>query len=268
MAAHPESGEGVPNAGGDVELPGVLELLWGRRERGRRGPRSGLSIEQIVSAAIGVADAEGLDAVSMARVASELGFTPMALYRYVQSKDELLQLMWNAAAADAPTVQGDDWRSALSSWGLQQWRMLQRRHWVLDMPMASPPAGPSSLSWVEQAMAALEGTGLNEAEKLGVVGLLSAYALGEARLDHQMQLAVQGGEPPVDYAAVLRAVTDEHTHPALHRAAWSGELDEPPDRDLAADAEAGYVFGMELILNGVQALIDSRRRQTGDSAAD
>ena len=79
-------------------LPPRLDLLWGRPERGRRGPKPELSPEAIVGAAVRVADQEGLDAVSMARVAKELGFTAMSLYRHVDNKDELLQLMWNASA--------------------------------------------------------------------------------------------------------------------------------------------------------------------------
>ncbi len=83
---------------GGRPLPPGLDLLWGRREPGKRGPRPGLSADAIVTAAMQVADAEGLEAITMARVAAKLGFTPMALYRYVASKDELLQLMWNGSA--------------------------------------------------------------------------------------------------------------------------------------------------------------------------
>src|SRR5256885_14242131 len=94
-------------------LPPGLDLLWGRRERGKRGPRPGLSAGAIVEAAIRVADAEGLEAVSMARVAHELGFTTMSLYRHVVSKDELLQLMWNGSAvgAESLVLEGEDWRA-------------------------------------------------------------------------------------------------------------------------------------------------------------
>ena len=88
----------MPEAREQVPLPPGLDLLWGRRERGKRGPRAGLSADAIVAAAVRVADAEGLEAVSMARVAKELGFTTMSLYRHVSGKDELLQMMWDASA--------------------------------------------------------------------------------------------------------------------------------------------------------------------------
>ena len=102
----------MPEAREQVPLPPGLDLLWGRRERGKRGPRAGLSADAIVAAAIRIADAKGLEAVSMERVARKLGFTTMSLYRHVASKEELLQLMWNASALGAEdlVIEGDDWR--------------------------------------------------------------------------------------------------------------------------------------------------------------
>src|ERR1700733_7614696 len=99
-------------------LPPGLDLLWGRRGRGQRGPKPGLSVDAIVAAAIRIADAEGLEAVSMAHVADQLGFTTMSLYRHVASKEELLQLMWNGSAqgAEAMVLPGEDWRSRWRMW--------------------------------------------------------------------------------------------------------------------------------------------------------
>src|ERR1700727_715220 len=110
-ASEPVASESA--AGGKAPLPAGLDLLWGRRHAGKRGPRRGLSADAIVDAAIRLADAEGLEGVSMARVAAELGFTPMSLYRYVTSKEELLQLMWNASARGAETLvlEGDGSRA-------------------------------------------------------------------------------------------------------------------------------------------------------------
>src|SRR5580704_2893657 len=92
-------------------LPPGLDLLWGRRPRGQRGPKPGLSVDAIVETAVRLGDGEGLEAVSMARVAKELGFTTMSLYRYVASKEELLQLMWNASAqgAEELVIEGQGW---------------------------------------------------------------------------------------------------------------------------------------------------------------
>src|ERR1700748_1555159 len=125
--------QGQPGQGGPAQppLPPVIELLWGRRERGKRGPRPGLSADAIVDAAVRIADAEGLEAITMARVAAKLGFTTMSLYRYVASKDELLQLMWNGSALGAEdlVIEGDGWREQLRAWSLVQWEMLERHPW-------------------------------------------------------------------------------------------------------------------------------------------
>src|ERR1700753_4264520 len=110
------------------QLPPGLDLLWGRRERGARGPKPGLSIEGIVEAAIKLADAEGLGAVSMARVAKELGFTTKSLYRHVANRGDLLQLMGTRSAhgAEALVLEGEGCRERLRGWALVQREMLDR----------------------------------------------------------------------------------------------------------------------------------------------
>jgi AcrR family transcriptional regulator len=249
-------------------LPPGLDLLWGRREPGSRGPRRGLAVDDIVGAAVRVADAEGLEAVSMARVAKELGRTPMSLYRYVTSKDELLQLMWNASAegAEQLVLEGDDWRARLRSWAVIQREMMDRHPWITQMPMAAPPLAPNSLAFVERGLEALDGTGLPDADMLRVIGLLSSYALSEARMANDaaraaseaMQAAAAAGEdagPPAgwSYEALVRELADEQTYPRLHRLAWAPP---PGDAPSGYDERAEFLFGVDAILDGIQALID------------
>ncbi|MDN5851504.1 MAG: TetR/AcrR family transcriptional regulator [Actinomycetia bacterium] len=233
-------------------LPPGLDLLWGKRERGRKGPKPGLTLDAIVEQAIAIADAEGLAAVSMARVAKDLGFTTMSLYRYVDNKDELLQLMWNASASGAPTIAGGDWRELLRSWAIEQRAMLEQRRWVLEMPIVTPPAGPNSLAWIEQAMAALDETGLSEGERLGVIGVLSSYTMGEARMSYDSSAAAERGERTYDYAVILREVADDQTYPRVHRAAWSGEIDDPD----GAGEEESFLYGLEVLLDGIAARVE------------
>jgi AcrR family transcriptional regulator len=258
-----------------VPLPPGLDLLWGRRGRGKRGPRPGLSADAIVAAAIRVADAEGLEAVSMARVAHELGFTTMSLYRHVANKDELLQLMWNGSAtgSESLVLAGEDWRAKLRMWSLVQWGMLERHPWITQMPMAAPPMAPNSLHFVEHGLAALDGTGLPDWERMRVIGLISSYTLSEARMAHDaaraakmaMEAAMQGGQeeagqqaayeaglaaaPLTTYESLLRELVDQETYPRLYRLAWSG-AEQPKDE------HAEFLWGLDRVLDGVQALID------------
>ncbi len=270
--------EAAPGQAAPRPLPPGLDLLWGRRERGRRGPRPGLSADAIATAAIRLADGEGLDAVSMARVAAELGVTTMALYRYVANKDELLQLMWNASALGAEdlVIEGDGWRARLRAWAVIQRDMIDRHPWITQMPMAAPPMSPNSLHFVERGLAAMDETGLPDASKLQVIGLLSSYTLSEARMAADamraakaaMAAAVDAGPgqadpgadgaagtddppgPPHSYEALLRELVDERTYPRLYRLAWQPEPEHP------LSEREQFLLGVDTILDGVQVLID------------
>ncbi len=245
-----------------IRLPPVLELLWGRRQPGRRGPKPELTVDAIVEAAMRIADADGLDAVSMARVAQELGFTTMSLYRHVTGKDELLQLMWNGSArgAESLVLEGASWREKLRMWATVQRDMLDLHPWITQMPMAAPPLGPNSLTFVERALEAMDGTGLSDADKLRVIGLLSSYALSEARMAHdaaraaaQLQAARAGEDavPFMGFEQVLQQLVDEETYPRLHRIAWAADPVGASERD-------EFYFGVDRILDGVQAFMDAQ----------
>jgi AcrR family transcriptional regulator len=247
-------------------LPPGLDLLWGRREKGQRGPKPGLSLDAIIEAAIAVGDAEGLDAVSMARIANELGFTTMSLYRYVTSKDELLQLMWNASAqgADELVLEGDGWRPRLRKWATVQRDMIDRHPWITQMPMAAPPLAPNSLTFVERGLETLDRTGLTDVDKLRVIGLLSSYTLSEARMAHDAARAAaqtvstaSAAAPTWSFEGLLRQLVDERTYPLLHRIAWSADIG---DNTSGFEERAEFLFGVDRILDGTQALIDQVRR--------
>ena len=92
----------VDTDGVELELPRGVALAWGIAASPQRGPKREMSVERIVEAAVEIADAEGLGAVSMAAVAARLGYTPMSLYRYVTAKDDLILLMQEEATGLPP----------------------------------------------------------------------------------------------------------------------------------------------------------------------
>src|SRR5580692_1854335 len=132
-------GAGLP--GSVAGLPGSVAAAWGVRERPHKGPKPALSLSRIVAAAVRVADTEGLDAVSMGRVAAELGTAPMSLYRHVSAKDELLTLMVDAAWGDSPEpgAPGESWRAGLSRWAWAMRAQARRHPWVVRIALNSLP---------------------------------------------------------------------------------------------------------------------------------
>jgi AcrR family transcriptional regulator len=240
----------------DTGLPASLAAAWGIRERPSKGPKPGLSLERIVTAGVKVAASEGLAAVSMARVAAELGASAMSLYRYVASKDELLALMVDAALGGplAATQPGEDWRADLSRWAWAYHEALRRHPWTLRVPIGGPPTTPNGIAWMENGLASMAGTGLEEGEKLGVILLLSGYVRNEATLaaDIAAAAAAAGAEIMPSWSRLISRLTDAERFPALHAALASGALDQDDDPD------DEFLFGLERVLDGIDVLVQAR----------
>lgn len=199
------------------ELPAEYTLLWGLREPGRRGPRAGLSVEAIGAAAIAVADAEGLAAVSMARVAQELGAGTMSLYRYVSSKDELHLLMVELAVESPPDdLHTAGWRAGLARWATSIDRMLAGHRWYMQVPMTRPPLGPRNLAWLEAGMQCLRDTPLSHNDKVQAVMTLLLIVHGNARVLGDMFVDVDDVPQAEDsYWANLAPLLTADRFPAL-----------------------------------------------------
>jgi AcrR family transcriptional regulator len=237
----------------EVRLPPVLETLWNRRAPSSRGPRAELDVDLIVRAAVRVANADGLDAVSMARVAKELGFTTMSLYRHVGSKDELFQLMWNASAfeLDAWVPEGETWRDRLVSWATTQRRVIGENIWVTQLPMSSPPLAPASLRWLELGLGVLEEVEAPDFTKIRLLGLISQHALIDARMLYDERRArEQAAETGVetDFLVLVRELADPADFPLLTRVvSQAAEASAPPDES------AEFLFDLGLIIDGFEA---------------
>jgi AcrR family transcriptional regulator len=245
-----------PDPPDELQLPPSIELAWGLREVGSRGPRRALTLEQIVAAGIAVAQAEGVGALSMARIAKELGVGTMSLYRYVAAKDELLTIMVDTALGtpQAPAP-GEDWMAGLTRWAVGVRTAYQRHPWTLRVPISGPPLGPNNVAWLDNALQALAGTPLTEQEKLSTVLLVSGFVRNEATLTADFAAAAGGEQVMPGYGRLLARLTSAEQLPALHRAIVSGSLDDPDDLD------AEFNFGLERILDGVAALMATKRRR-------
>lgn len=120
--------------------------------------------------AVGLADAEGLGALSMSRLARELGFTTMSLYRYVSSKDELLVLIQDAGAGPPPPMTEADWRVGLANWVRDQLTVLRAHPWMVRIPISGPPMNPNSVAWIESGLQAMADSGRIEVEIMQAYG--------------------------------------------------------------------------------------------------
>jgi AcrR family transcriptional regulator len=240
----------TPDSSDDLKLPPSLELLWGLREAGSRGPRRGLTLERIVEAGIRVAQTEGVGALSMARIARELGVGTMSLYRYVASKDELLTTMVDTALGTPPPPgAGEDWRAGLMRWAVGVRAAYHGNPWSLRVPISGPPLGPNNVAWLDNALAALADTPLTEQEKLSSVLLVSGFVRNDVTLALDFAAASGGAPQMPGYGQLLARLITAEERPSLHRAIASGSLDDPDDPD------AEFIFGMARILDGIAVLM-------------
>ena len=217
----------------------MTDFFWNVRARPTRGPKPALTLEQIADAAIAVADADGLAAVSMQRVAADLGYTKMALYRYVPGKTELVAAMLERAIGEPPASAGE-WRDRLTAWAAALLGRYAGHAWALEATAGRRPIGPHELDWMESALTALP-PGLTGAERMDAVATLAGHAK-----------AIAGQGPESDLTEVIGLVLREHAerYPAVVAAVT--------DMTARGDADQAFLFGLERILDGLEALIAQR----------
>ncbi len=231
------------------ELPPGLDRLWAPGPA--KPSRGGLSVDKVVTAALELADADGLEAVSMARVAKSLGFTTMSLYRHVRSKEELLVLMMNRVMTMPAARPYAGWREGLAGWAWDLLRMVRAHPWVVYVRISPPPATPSSVELMERGLVPLADTPLTEDEKASLILMINGYVFWQARLE--IELAPGAGDPATDplvaYVTVMHAFVDDRW-PAVKRLVDAGVFDDEQDT-----RDADFAFGLERILDGVEALV-------------
>ncbi|NGN95456.1 TetR family transcriptional regulator [Nocardioides sp. KC13] len=227
---------------------GVTDALWPAPAPARkRGPRPKLSVEDVVAAGIAVADADGVAAVTMQRVADELGAAKMALYRHVRGKPELIALMLDSALGKAPETDGDNWRERIGVWARTLHERMTRHPWTTELVVTRTVPGPQEMSWFEAGLAALATTPLTGAERLDTLALLSN------QVNSSVRQAAVSADPEASLAAALAPIMETHGSRFPHTVAAFSETGESGAQDNAL----GY--GIERILDGVASLISWRR---------
>jgi AcrR family transcriptional regulator len=244
-------------------IPASIAAAWGVRDQPRKGPKPALTLQRIVDAAVRVADAEGLGAVSMGRVAAEAGTAPMSLYRHVANKDELIDHMLDAAWYSPPDqaaadLGGEDWRAGLSYWAWQMRAAARQHPWAIRIPVKTLPIMPNEVAWFENALACMAGTGLSEPQKASVIMLLSGYVRNLAATEADIWAAMQASGLAPDqwmssYAQMLRKLADPQRYPALAVFLESDVFDR------ADNPDDEFIFGLDRILDGVAVLINAGR---------
>ena len=176
---YPRSGPSAREAAREDRIAGHVQR---HKARGAQPPRRdrGLSRDEIVSAAIAVADAEGPEAISMRRIAREVGAGVMSLYWYVASKEELLDLMLDAIEAEieVPEPTGD-WRADLGAFAHRTRAALRQHQWAVEFIGTRPPSGPNDVRNLERLLSLLDGIGVDDYRVImGIFMTVATFVIG------------------------------------------------------------------------------------------
>jgi AcrR family transcriptional regulator len=226
--------------------------------QGSRRARS-LSRDEIVRAAIEVADAEGSPAISMRRIAKELNAGTMSLYWYVSSKDELLDLMLDAVEGEQPFPETTgDWRADLRAIAHSQRSELHRHQWLMDFIGGRPPLGPNTLRNLERSLGVIDKLGLDTVTALNVLGTLGTYVMG-AVLREFREAGVERGDEELAAGLSepeLREIIDEHVRKLKATGRFPHFLrlyEEGIDPDAPETRDERFEFGLQCVLDGIAA---------------
>ena len=239
----------------------TLELLWRQPVDGatRRGPRQGRSVDEIVATAIALADTEGLDAVTMRRVAQALGVAPMTLYTYIPGKAELLDLMLDAVYGQMARTDltGKPWRGRLEAVANDNRALFDAHPWAATVSPSRPPLGPGLMAKYEHELRAFEGAGLDDVEMDAALTYLLGFVQSSARAAADAQATGRESQLSDEqwwaaHAPLLARVFDHTKYPTAARVGTAAGAAQ----GAAYSPDHAYAFGLRRVLDGLGALID------------
>lgn len=245
-----------------------MALLWRDPEpegtRGGPGPRPGLSVDTIVDASIAIADSEGVAGLSMRAVGERLGRSAMALYTYVPSKSELVDLMYDQLLGELPTEYEGDWTEAARSLAHELWEFYLRHPWVLLVSQARPVLGPNEFTMVETVTKVLQPTGLSPWTLRHLVGTLLNFVRGSAQMVAETRQAgretgMSDDEWWFARSALLEEVAPDfgQRYPALTRMESEGAYENADEETpyLEREARDSFKVGLDLLIDGIGAAV-------------
>ncbi|HEY7143757.1 MAG TPA: TetR/AcrR family transcriptional regulator [Streptosporangiaceae bacterium] len=249
-----------PRGGGrDRPGPGAwtgIELLWELDGQAEPAPRRGnaLDREQIVRAAIAIADAEGLEAVTMRRVADRLNTGAMSLYRHVPDKEALVSMMIETVLGDAISAEElprQGWRESLRAMAQATWRLSRRHRWYPEATIAQPPITPNGVAGLEYSLAVFDPYDLDIMTRMQYVGAVHHLAL-HAALDRSIEEQASNRLGVTEEEAIRRAA------PVMEKVVASGRYPHVAEflaaiSQLEGDEEEWVLAGVELLLDGIEA---------------
>jgi AcrR family transcriptional regulator len=227
-------------------------LIWERLER-PSGGKPALNIVRIVQAAIRIADGEGLEAISMRRVAEELGSGTMSLYRHVSSKEDLLDLLLDAAFGEIelPEKPSRNWRSNLRLAARETRAAMKKHPWLAGLLSRRPPLGPNYLRHFEFLLASVAVLKLEMAAAVRIVGTLYVFVMGYvgfelAEEESYRRVGMSEPQRRKSVAPYMERVIATGRFPNLARFLVAG-AEMPDDR--------GFEFGLDCVLDGIAAKV-------------
>ncbi len=244
-----------------------MDLMWGNRVANTRpGPKQGLSVNVIIDAAVEVADVDGMSGLSMRAVGERLGRTAMALYTYVPTKGDLVDLMYDHVLGELPThyEQRLGWRDSVTSWAEDHLEFHLRHPWTLQVSQARPVLGPNEFAALDTASGILHETGLRPPVLRGILGVVLHFVRGAARtVSESRSAATETGVSDEDWwysrSPLLLEVAPDFA--ARFPMAVRMEEDKPaPPEDpekpyLDSAMTESFQLGLEVILDGIEATI-------------
>ncbi len=213
-----------------------------------RGPRPALNRNAITRAAVALADEEGLDAVSMRRIAIRLGAGAMSLYWYVQSKEDLYELMFDEVIGEIPIPEAasGDWRADLAGIARASHDVLRRHSWAVLLGI-QPGLGPKTRAWGRATLRVFSGHELGLATQINIMAAVNNYIFGFVHREVAWeQLRQRSGRTSADWAKRL----EEYARDA---AADDPRLGEEAAVRLELHGEASFEFGLTCLLDGIAA---------------